>query len=102
MRPVDRLRRGRAVPQGFFHGTTEAILGAGASLAVASIQEFGRGQVTFQHRHARIGEGASMQWALAQVGGRLVRSRVDNRLEATGARSSRSRSCSVAMSSSST
>ena len=72
---------GETVPQGFFHGTTEAILGAGASLAFASIQEFGAGQIAFQHRHARVGEGASMQWALAQLGGRLVRSRVDNRLE---------------------
>ena len=28
-----------------------------------------------------IGEGATLQWALAQLGSRLVRSRVDNRLE---------------------
>ena len=28
-----------------------------------------------------VGEGASLRWALAQLGGRLVRSRVDNRLE---------------------
>ena len=68
-------------PQGFFHGTTEVILGAGASLAMASIQEFGQEQVVFQHRHASIGEGATLHWALAQLGGRLVRSRVDNRLE---------------------
>jgi Fe-S cluster assembly scaffold protein SufB len=37
--------------------------------------------VAFQHRHATIGEAASLHWALAQVGGRVVRSRVDNRLE---------------------
>ena len=79
--PADEPADGQAVPQGFFHGTTEATLGAGASLAFASIQEFGPSQVAFQHRHARVGEGASMQWALAQLGGRLVRSRVDNRLE---------------------
>ncbi len=78
---ADEPADGETVPQGFFHGTTEAILGAGASLAFASIQEFGAGQIAFQHRHARVGEGASMQWALAQLGGRLVRSRVDNRLE---------------------
>jgi Fe-S cluster assembly scaffold protein SufB len=72
---------GETVPQGFFHGTTEAVLGAGAKLAFASIQEFGAEQVTFQHRFARVGEAASLQWALAQLGGRLVRSRVDNRLE---------------------
>jgi Fe-S cluster assembly scaffold protein SufB len=72
---------GQDVPQGFFHGTTEVSLGKDARLEFASIQEFGGGQVTFQHRHARVGEGASLRWALAQLGGRLVRSRVDNRLE---------------------
>jgi Fe-S cluster assembly scaffold protein SufB len=79
--PAIECAEGEAVPQGFFHGTTEAILGAGSSLAFASIQEFEGGQVTFQHRRAQIGDGAAMQWALAQLGGRLVRSRVDNRLE---------------------
>ena len=39
------------------------------------------GTVAFQHRHAAIGEGATLHWALAQLGARLVRSRVDNRLE---------------------
>ena len=34
-----------------------------------------------QHRAARIGQGAQLHLALAQLGGRLVRSRIDNRLE---------------------
>jgi Fe-S cluster assembly scaffold protein SufB len=68
-------------PHGLFQGTTEVVLGAGASLALASIQDTGPEQVVFQHRHAAIGEGATLHWALAQLGGRLVRSRVDNRLE---------------------
>ena len=72
---------GETVPQGFFHGTTEVVLGAGARLAVAAIQDLGPRQVAFQHRTSRIGEGASLHWALAQLGSRLVRSRVDNRLE---------------------
>jgi Fe-S cluster assembly scaffold protein SufB len=72
--PADELR------QGLFHGTTEIILGTGASLDMASIQDFGPEQVAFQHRHAAIGEGATLHWALAQLGARLVRSRVDNRL----------------------
>ena len=72
---------GETVPQGFFHGTTEVVLGPGASLAMASIQDLPSGQIAFQHRHAVIGEGAALHWALAQLGGRLVRSRVDNRLE---------------------
>ncbi|HUQ44236.1 MAG TPA: SufD family Fe-S cluster assembly protein [Candidatus Limnocylindria bacterium] len=67
--------------QGFFHGTTEVLLGAGASLELASIQVFDPEQIVFQHRHASIGEGATLHWALAQLGSRLVRSRVDNRLE---------------------
>ncbi len=72
---------GQTVPQGFFHGTTEVKLAAGASLAMASIQDLPGSQIAFQHRHAAIGEGATLHWALAQLGGRLVRSRVDNRLE---------------------
>jgi Fe-S cluster assembly scaffold protein SufB len=72
---------GETVPQGLFQGTTEVSLGEGASLRLASIQQMGQGQVVFQQRHARIGEGASLHWALAQLGARLVRSRVDNRLE---------------------
>ena len=72
---------GQVVPQGMFHGTTEVVLGEGAILRLASVQQMGPNQVVFQHRHARIGEGASLHWALAQLGSRLVRSRVDNRLE---------------------
>jgi Fe-S cluster assembly scaffold protein SufB len=79
--PDIECAEGETVPQGLFHGTTEVQLGPGASLALASIQQMGPNQVVFQHRHARIGEGASLHWALAQLGGRLVRSRVDNRLE---------------------
>jgi Fe-S cluster assembly scaffold protein SufB len=58
----------------------EVTLGAGASLQVASLQELPTNVVAVQHRTATIGEGARLQWALAQLGGRLVRSRVDNRL----------------------
>jgi Fe-S cluster assembly scaffold protein SufB len=72
---------GEGGKQGLFHGTTEVVLGAGASLALATIQDAGPGTVVFQHRHASVGEGATLHWALAQVGGRLARSRVDNRLE---------------------
>jgi Fe-S cluster assembly scaffold protein SufB len=71
---------GQEVPQGFFHGTTELLMGTDATLSMASIQDFDAGQIAFQHRHAAIGEGATLHWALAQLGARLVRSRVDNRL----------------------
>jgi Fe-S cluster assembly scaffold protein SufB len=72
---------GEEVPQGLFHGTTEVSLGRDAHLAVASIQDLPTSQVAFGHRHASIGEGATLRWALAQLGSKLVRSRVDNRLE---------------------
>jgi len=67
--------------QAFLAGSTEVHLGAGATLSMASIQELGPRTVAFQHRSALIGEGASLHWALAQLGSRLTRSRVDNRLE---------------------
>ena len=77
---------GRDEPQALFTGTLEVHLATGATLEVASIQDFAAGTVAFQHRQAEIGEGATLNWALAQLGGRLVRSRVDNRL--SGNRSS--------------
>jgi Fe-S cluster assembly scaffold protein SufB len=79
--PAIECAAGEPVPQSLFTGTLEVHLGVGADLSIASIQEFGRGVVAFQHRTASIGEGASLRWALGQLGGRLVRSRVDNRLE---------------------
>jgi Fe-S cluster assembly scaffold protein SufB len=69
-----------ATSQAFFAGTAEVTLGAGASLRMASLQELPANVVAIQHRVASIGEDAALQWALAQLGGRLVRSRVDNRL----------------------
>jgi Fe-S cluster assembly scaffold protein SufB len=47
---------------------------------MASLQELGSDQVVFQQRRADIGDNADLHWALAQLGGRLVRSRVDNLL----------------------
>jgi len=64
--------------QGLISSTTEIRLGAHARLAMASLQELGPDQVVFQQRRAEVGEGADLRWALAQLGGRLVRSRVDN------------------------
>ena len=69
-----------ATGQAFFSGTTEVALGTGASLRMASLQELPEHVVVFQHRVAEVGDDASLHWALAQLGGRLVRSRVDNRL----------------------
>ncbi|MEO8570872.1 MAG: SufD family Fe-S cluster assembly protein [Chloroflexota bacterium] len=67
--------------QSFLAGTLEITLGREAKLEVASLQELPSSTVAIQHRNAVIGEGATLHWALAQLGSRLVRSRVDNRLE---------------------
>jgi Fe-S cluster assembly scaffold protein SufB len=76
----------RTADQALFTGSLEIHLATGSELAVASIQDLAEGTVAFQHRQADIGDGATLRWALAQLGGRLVRSRVDNRL--SGDRSS--------------
>jgi Fe-S cluster assembly scaffold protein SufB len=77
---VDGPDRAAGSTQSFLAGTTEVVIDRGARLTVASLQELPEHVVAFQHRHAEIGEDASLHWALAQLGGRLVRSRVDNRL----------------------
>jgi Fe-S cluster assembly scaffold protein SufB len=69
-----------AAAQTFFAGTMEVVVGARASLRVASLQELPPTAVAIQHRAAEVGDEATLQWALAQLGGRLIRSRVDNRL----------------------
>jgi Fe-S cluster assembly scaffold protein SufB len=66
--------------QSCFAGTMEVIVGANASLEVASLQEVPANVVAIQHRAAHVGEGSTLRWALAQLGGRLIRSRIDNRL----------------------
>ena len=79
-RPAIACAEGESVPQAFFAGTSEVRLGADASLSFSSLQECSTDQVASIHRQAEIGRGASLRWALAQLGSRLVRSRVDNRL----------------------
>jgi Fe-S cluster assembly scaffold protein SufB len=82
---VEELASGDAPERvGLFAGTTEARLGSGANLSVASLQELSSRHVAFQHRTGSIGQAANLHWALAQLGSRLVRSRVDNRLEGDG------------------
>ncbi len=70
--------------QAFFAGTTEVQLGDGSSLAFAGLQDFGLGQVGFQHRSAVLGKASSVRWALAHLGTRVMRSRIDNTLSGDG------------------
>ena len=87
--PVRRTRTrgrdfGRHEPQAFFAGTTEIRLGQGSTLSFAGLQDFAVDQVAFQHRSAVLAKGATVRWALAQLGSRVIRSRIDNRLEGDG------------------
>jgi Fe-S cluster assembly scaffold protein SufB len=71
-------------PQAFFAGTTEVQIGAGSTLSFAGLQDLSLRQVAFQHRSAVIGCSATVRWALAQLGSRVIRSRIDNTLEGNG------------------
>ncbi len=66
--------------QSLWSGTSEVLLDEGATLEVASEQDLGPDTVSCITRQASIGEAATLHWALAHVGGLLVRSRVDNLL----------------------
>jgi Fe-S cluster assembly scaffold protein SufB len=72
------------VAQAFFAGTTEVQVGPGSTLSFAGLQDFSLSQVAFQHRSAVLEKGATVRWALAHLGSRVVRSRIDNRLEGKG------------------
>ena len=71
-------------PQSFYAGTTEVQIGAGSTLSFAGLQDLSLRQVAFQHRSAVLGRSATVRWALAQLGSRIIRSRIDNRLEGDG------------------
>jgi Fe-S cluster assembly scaffold protein SufB len=75
---------GETVPQSFLHLTTELVLGADADLTFASLQDLRIGTVAFIHRRSEVGDRATLRWALAQVGGRIARTRVDNLLSGNG------------------
>ena len=82
--PAVGCAAGEPVPQALFGGTTEIDLGPGAVLRFASIQDLPCSTTALQQRTARIGAGATLRFAIAQLGGRVVRSRIDNRLEGDG------------------
>ncbi len=66
-------------------GTTEISLGDGATLDFSAEQDFGPSTAAFVARQARIGQASTMNWAVASVGSRLYRSRLENLLEGRGA-----------------
>jgi Fe-S cluster assembly scaffold protein SufB len=70
--------------QSLWWGTSEVLLGEGASLAVAAEQDFDGSTLAVVNRHARLGRDASLRLALASIGGRLHKSRIDNHLIGDG------------------
>jgi len=70
--------------QGLVGATGEIHLEAGAALSFASIQDLPRTTTLLHQRAATLGRGATLKLALAQLGGRIVRSRIDNRLLGQG------------------
>jgi Fe-S cluster assembly scaffold protein SufB len=71
--------------QSLFAGTTEVRLEEGATLDVAAEHDFGPETVSFLNRQAIVGRDATIRWALASVGGALIKSRIDNLLVGRGA-----------------
>ncbi|MGI8702952.1 MAG: SufB/SufD family protein, partial [Candidatus Limnocylindrales bacterium] len=85
---ADGSRSGAPLPdprQSLWAGTIEVILGEGATLDVAAEQNLGAQTISLVNRHATIGPEATLRWALASVGGLLVKSRIDNELVGRGA-----------------
>ena len=82
--PAIACAAGEPVPQGLVGATTEIHLGAGATLSFASIQDLPLSTTLLHQRAATLGRGATLKLALAQLGGRVVRSRIDNRLMGQG------------------
>ena len=70
--------------QTLWMGTTEVVLGPGATLDVAGNEDFGENAASFVTRRASVGESAGLTWALAVVGGGFVKSRTDNDLVGRG------------------
>jgi Fe-S cluster assembly scaffold protein SufB len=71
-------------PQAFYAGTTEVKVGQDSVLSFAGLQDLSLNQIAFQHRSAVVAKSSTVRWALAQLGCRVVRSRIDNRLEGDG------------------
>jgi Fe-S cluster assembly protein SufB len=70
--------------QGLYMGTTEVVLGEGATLDFAGEENIGPSAVVFVNRHSRLDTGASLRWSLATIGGAFVKSRIDNVLAGRG------------------
>ncbi len=70
--------------QSLWWGTTEVRLADGAQLSFAGQQDFGANTLAIVNRHATLARDAQLNWALANVGADLSKSRIDNRLVGRG------------------
>lgn len=70
--------------QSLWWGTSEVHLARGASLSVATEQDFDRSTIAIVNRQSHIGDDATLNLALASVGARLHKSRIDNLLIGRG------------------
>jgi Fe-S cluster assembly protein SufD len=82
--PAIACAAGEPVPQGLVGATSEIHLGAGSTLSLAAIQDLPLATTLLHQRAATLGRGATLRLALAQLGSRIVRSRIDNRLMGQG------------------
>lgn len=82
MGDADATEAGHA--QSLWWGTSEVVLGEGASLSVASEQDFDPSTIAIVNRQSRIGDDATLELALASVGARFHKSRIDNLLVGRG------------------
>ena len=70
--------------QSLWWGTSEVVLAEGATLSLATEQDFDRSTIAIVNRQARIGDDATLNLALASIGARLHKSRIDNLLVGRG------------------
>jgi Fe-S cluster assembly scaffold protein SufB len=84
-RGVQETGRG-AQARALLAASSEVTLGTGATLRFASIQELPEDVVYLPVRRHSFGTNAELQIAVAQIGARLVRGRIDHRLEGNGSK----------------
>lgn len=64
---------------------TELFLGDGASLRFVTVQSWGRNFYHIGGQRARVGNGASLEWVAASLGGQVQHIEAETSLEGTGA-----------------
>ncbi|HEY1407821.1 MAG TPA: Fe-S cluster assembly protein SufD [Promineifilum sp.] len=71
--------------QALHNGAIELIVGDGASLHYASLQDFGRNVWQFNHERGRVGRDGKLDWITSVMGTRLTKAFQTSELDAPGA-----------------